>query len=103
MDTGDGFPLAAAVGSFPPNGFGLHDMVGNIEEWCRDRAGYYFRPVKPATGERIVVTTLTDHHRTGRGGCYESGPAQARSAARDRIGPRQCGNRIGVRPARPVR
>jgi formylglycine-generating enzyme required for sulfatase activity len=32
----DGYERTAPVKAFAPNGYGLHDMAGNVWEWCND-------------------------------------------------------------------
>lgn len=52
-----------AVGSYRPNGYGLHDMVGNVREWTADRWGEWqgdpaevlHNPTGPAEGRWRVI------------------------------------------------
>ena len=71
----DGFETTAPVGSFPANGYGLHDMSGNVWEWCSDfyRADYYEKsPVRNPPGPRFSLDPQEPDiiKRVQRGGSF---------------------------------
>jgi len=71
----DGFAGIAPVKSYPPNGYGLYDMDGNIWEWCNDfyRPDYYAKsPVNNPTGpaDSFDPDEPTAVKRVQRGGSF---------------------------------
>jgi serine/threonine-protein kinase PpkA len=106
-DTGhawaDGFPCddghewAAPVGSFAPNPWGLHDLMGNVLEWtCSEYdAAYRGAQAECAPPDATAPIVL-------RGGAWNSGPAAVRSAYRNRNYPESRYNFVGFRLARDL-
>ena len=85
-----GLPTAAKlrpqpVGSYPANRFGLHDLHGNVWEWCADH--YAPEAYSQGASSQETLTNPTGPEvgtgRVIRGGDYRSPPAMARSANRD--------------------
>ncbi len=73
------------VGSYPANPWGLHDMHGNVWEWCRD----YYGPYDKVTSliDPFQSTKQSSDYRIIRGGSWFGSARDCRSAGRRSLPP----------------
>jgi len=97
FDCDDGQVFTAPVGSYQANPFGLHDMLGNVNEWVADwyDPAYYARaprdnPTGPVSGTK----------RIARGGSWYHLPDRVRANARMSYRPDYQNNGVGLRLVR---
>jgi len=93
-----GEEYAHIVGQKKPNPWGLHDMHGNLWEWCQDWFWWY--PSGDATDPVGPDSTLVRVYRVNRGGSWLYLARFCRSAYRDRSTPSSRGNDLGFRVLR---
>jgi formylglycine-generating enzyme len=89
------------IGSYPANAWGLHDMHGNVFDWCRD--WYHSRlpggvdPDLAGAGGTAEPNRTGDTSRVRRGGCWADEGWPCRSAFRLRFEPERRADHIGFR------
>jgi formylglycine-generating enzyme len=66
----DGFAGTSPVGSFPPNGYGLFDMTGNVWEWTSDRF-----QATPQAHACCAPSAAGEERRVIKGGSYLCAPS----------------------------
>ena len=93
----DGYEFTAPVGHYRPNAFGLHDMHGNVVEWCED---WYDAKYYASSSEVDPRGPSTGQYRVCRGANWYVEPFLARSAKRNKNLPHYRNFLLGFRVVR---
>ncbi len=93
-----GKPYTSPVGAFPANGYGLHDMAGNLREWCWD---WYSTSSYSAEGSGVNPRgPVSGSSRVVRGGYWDIDANRCRVSYRFQAPPFFKEFIMGFRPAR---
>jgi formylglycine-generating enzyme required for sulfatase activity len=94
MPMDDGHAFVAPVGSYRPNAFGLHDMIGNVWEFCSTHYGAYTKDAATDPGD---IDPKRGH--AVRGGGWSNEAKDVRSGGRNADPPHFCHSNLGFRVA----
>jgi sulfatase modifying factor 1 len=95
----DGFAGTCPVTAFPPNGYGIYSITGNVWEWCAD----WFQPTFPNAAQHDPAGPPLGETRVMKGGsflCHASYCNRYRVAARTSNTPDSSTSNIGFRCVR---
>ena len=94
-EKGENRERTTPVGTFPPNAFGLHDMHGNVWEWCLDT--YQPNYLTAPTDGTPVLDPGDSAKRVMRGGAWDYVAKACRSSVRCSLDPKLRMNGCGFR------
>ena len=99
----DEYAVHAPAGTYAANAFGLHEVAGNLAEWCQDGFDAWSYSKRSAKDPVALVPPWdAAANRVVRGGSFFEDASLARSAYRTYISPSYTASMIGVRPARAI-
>lgn len=99
LECNDHYVQSAPVGSFAPNAFGLHDMIGNMFEWVQDCWSASYEGA-PTNGSARLDGDCAS--RELRGGSWFTSPAYLRASYRNRFAHDYRSSSVGFRVIREI-
>lgn len=98
----DGYIGTAPAKSFPPNGYGLYNVAGNVWEWCSDWFSTFHRGERPFNNPTGPKQGTTKVMRGGSYLCHHSYCNRYRVAARTSNTPDSSSGNVGFRCVKDV-